>query len=190
MAENVEDGRSSRFAWFGTVRGALTLIGTILAIVVSSFTIWKYIEERRGGPSFSGAIAQSERAKDFVSFLKKHDRKEVDLNIECVPFGPTAPDSASCAQGPEDALPFSFRQENEQLALVELFTAESCPLPEEPCPGTYWLTFRMMPADDEQVDNGRFGAGAIVARGRFRVLYRGGLGSTPENVENIELRAV
>lgn len=188
MADDAGQKSPSKIAWFGTAKGILALIATVLAIVASTFSIMKAIDERRGEPKFSGFVADPRKASDFVDFLTKNDGKDVRLDIACVPFGAGVPDPASCSQGDEELLPTP--RDDEILSLLELFTAQPCPNTEYRCPGTHWVTFRLSTTDDEQVNNGRFGAGAIVAKGKFKVLYRGGLGSTPEDVENIELRAV
>ncbi len=189
MAEGDDKAtRTGRFAWFGTVKGGVAFVGSVLGIVVAIFAIQKALAERRGTPSFNGAVVAPETSRELIDFLSDHDGETVNLDIECVPFGPTVRGTASCAHLDPRLAPFTGSGPGERTTL-EVFAQTPCPEASDRCPGTHWLTFIVPPGADEQVNNGRFGAGALVAKGKFKVLVRGGLGTSPAEVSNIELQA-
>jgi hypothetical protein len=191
MADAPTAPPKSRFAWFGTFKGAIALVAALLGIVATSITIVRaFSSGDEETPSFESSVTTRDQARSFVSFLTDHDNEVVYLDARCGPVAQLERADAGCAfdVGPELV---ADPGEEDGVAVLEVFTQRTCPAPDERprCPGTYWVVFVVGEDDDQQVDNGPFGAGGLVAKGQFKSLLRGARGSTPRNVEVIELRA-
>lgn len=182
-----DDPLSRKIPWFASVKGVIALVASVLAIIGSVLGIQKALNDRRGDPSFKGPIAAATDARRFVSFLEKNDQKDVVLDIQCVPT--TTNDFCADESNPNDMQPVQVTKD-EFVEVLEVFTGLPCNAesPNFGCPGTIWVAFRTPLNSEAQVNNGSFGAGNLVVKGKFRVLVRGGLGTLPPNVQLIEAR--
>jgi hypothetical protein len=182
---------TSRFAWLGTVKGVLAIIASLIAITGGILGIVKWFNDRQGMPSFEGSVTTRDQARDLVSFLNDHDGEVVKLDVSCGPYREMSRPDSGCNGnlGPEDAP--VIPRDGEQVAAMELFTKTTCPADDARarCDGTYWTVMRVGADDDEQVDNGSFGAGGLVVKGVFKALVRGAIGSAPPGVQVVELDA-
>jgi hypothetical protein len=177
-----------RFAWFGTVKGGLALLATIVGITGGIIGIARSCQSDPGTPSFEGSVEPRESARDLVSFLTDHDGELVKLNVTC---SAKQPAGKSCNGNVEPSSAGGEAREGERVAIMELFTERACPATgaRARCAGTYWMVFRVPSSADAQVDNGGFGAGGLVAKGTFKALDRGPLGGVPLHVHVVELVA-
>jgi hypothetical protein len=177
-----------RFAWFGTVKGGLALLATIVGITGGIIGIARSCEGDPGTPSFAGSVEPRANARDLASFLTDHDGEVVKLNVTCSGkqrAGKGCNGNVEPSNAPGDT------REGEQVGIMELFTERACPASDARprCAGTYWMVLRVPSSTDAQVDNGGFGAGGLVAKGIFKALDRGNLGSVPPHVHVVELVA-
>ena len=177
-----------RFAWFGTVKGGLALLATIVGITGGIIGIARSCQGDPGTPSFEGSVEPRDNARALAAFLTAHDADVVKLDVTC-PSNQRAATSCNGNVEPSNA-PVATR-EGEQVGIMELFTERACPATDARarCSGTYWMVFRVPSSTDAQVDNGGFGAGGLVAKGTFKAFDRGNLGGAPRDVHVVELVA-
>jgi hypothetical protein len=138
-------------------------LGIIAALVVS---VIQLRDRLSGTPDYVGSVAQRDGAQDFIEFLESHDGSVVKLDVSC------------------DSSPGGTCESTET---VDLWVA---PDGVENAETPYAIDTVTDATSDVQVDNGEFGAGGLVIKGRFSVLVKGELGSTLPGVQNIQLRGL
>lgn len=188
MAGAKDDGEG-KWGWLSTGKGIALLITAILGVPVAGYKLYDSYIEHQGTPTFSGRIEEQDTAQDFVDFLNDHDDEVVELDVECVPFD----EPAWCTQADSETYT-EYGQfggdAGDAASLLEVFTETPCAASQDWCDGTYWVFPILLNGSDERVDNGEFGAGALVVKGEFKVAMYGGLGSKPAAVDNVTITAV
>ena len=138
-------------------------IALIVGLVTGALTLR---EKLAGTPTFKATIDTTQKAADFVDFLQDNDGKRVQLDVTC------RGDSVCEIGDPSD----------------QRYTDTMILSPEGPT--MYQLDFIVDQSSAVQIDNGEYGAGTLVAKGPFSIVYRGQVGSVPEFVREIQLRGL
>jgi hypothetical protein len=140
--------------------------GAILAAAALALGVWQYVQAQTPSYGSQTDIDNTQNAGDLIDFLKSNESKKVHLDFYCLGTGGGGCDTASTTQE-------SIFEGNPVIAV----SANG---------QTYWI-HAASGSGNAEVDNGRFGAGAIVVKGDFNVSVRGPSGTSPPGIQNIVL---
>jgi hypothetical protein len=184
--------RASSPVWrLGKVAAGIVVgLATIASFVVAWLQLKSQLEQieaqTRPPVIFDQRIDSPASVSAFVSFATENDYQVRRVNLECL----LDEGQGSCAWVRQAVA----SESGETILYVS--TKPGCRLgvlngnPTSADCVTHWIHVRKGEPFDAQVDNGEYGAGNVVVRGYFAISLRNALGSAPQNVKHIFLRAV
>ena len=171
----------------GIVVGLATIASFVVAWLQLNSQLEQIEAQTRPPVIFDQRIDSPASVSAFISFATENDYQVRRVNLECL----LDEGQGSCAWVRQAAV---ATESGETILYVS--TKPGCRLsvqnvnPTGSDCVTHWIHVRKGDPFDAQVDNGEFGAGNVVVRGYFAISLRNALGSAPQNVRHIFLRAV